>query len=210
MKVVLLCITALVAIAGWLKPNQTPQWLNISVIVATLIALAIEIRLDLRDDKEKEALRQQVAEMHASETARAKFELMVNGTLLEQDKQIIDMSVQSGLFPLELKIRNFGNTSGHDVQAFLWVPEEIEVQSLGNKWFFNGTPKKPSDGVQEIAGVKEYAFIAPAAINAQNWMITRPGQLNLGYQSQIVPMRLKLYAGGGVFQEWKFAIRPKI
>lgn len=209
MKIILLCLTALVAIAGWLKPRETPRSLNISVVAAIVVALGLQIYLDQQDAKENKTLQQQVAELHTSGTARAKFELMVNGASIEQDKQVIDISQQSGLFPLELRIRNVGDVSGHDVQAFLWIPEEIEIQSLGNKWSFNGTPKKPSDPIQEVAGVREYAFIAPAAINVHNWMITRPGQLNIVDQGQVVPMRLKLYAEGGVFQEWKFAVRPK-
>lgn len=182
--------------------------LNIIVVILVMVVLGIEIHLNKLDSVEKENLRQQLEQVHASETARPKFEIILNGVLIENDKQVVNIQSQEGAYPLELRIRNTGSASAQDVQAFLWVPEEVELTSHGNGWTPNGVPNKPSNPTVKVQGVKEYVFLSPATINVNNWMTSRPGILRIPNGVQIVPMRLKLYSAEGVFSEWKFAVSP--
>lgn len=207
MKIALLIITFVIGVAGWLKPNQTPTWLNITVVCALIAALIIEIVIDVKADKESRELKETIDRVHASETARPELELSVNGQRIEKREQRVSLEPAGANLKFELTLRNVGSAGATDVQAFLWVPEDLRIPFLGKHWIPSGNPAKPGVPGDKVAGVIEYVFVAPASIAAGNWMVLGHGQFPMLPEGMMVPLRLKVYASGDVFQEWTFGVR---
>ena len=208
MKIFLLILTFALGIIGWFKPETASESLQISAVCIMLLALIFEILLELKTEKEAAKMQSQLAEIHASETARPVFELSVNETQIHSREQSISLPEESDQLAFELKLRNIGRATATDIQAFLWVPEEIQIPFLGRHWISNDIPTKPGSPNNELVdGVKEYAFVSPVAINVKNWLTLGHGKLPLFNTGVEVPFRLKVYASGGTFQEWTFGVK---
>ena len=208
MKIFLLILTFTLGIIGWFKPETASVWLQISAVCIMLLALIFEILLEIKTMKEAAQMQSQLAEIHTSETARPAFELSVNGTKIHSREQWISLPEENGQLAFELKLTNIGKATATEVQAFLWVSEEIQIPFLGRHWISNGIPTKPESPNNELVkGVKEYAFVSPVAINVKNWLTLGHGRLPLFQKGVEVPFHLKVYASGETFQEWTFGVK---
>jgi len=208
MKIALLILTFAVGLTGWLWPEQAPAWLTYLVLGAMTAMLAIEIYLERRDSKEAQEMHSKLVEIHSSETARPGLELTLNGVRIETREQLVPVPEGGEGPPFVLGLKNTGSATASDVQAFLWVPSDLPTLLLGKHWIHNGTPSKPgTDGTEHVAGVTEHAFLSPAAINVGNWLTLGNGKLPGLPKGTTIPMRLKVYANGGVFEEWTFGVR---
>jgi len=207
MKIFLLVLNFILGIIGWFKPETASEWLQILIIFIMLLILIFEILLELKTTKEASKMRTQLVEIYASETARATFELYINRTQINSREQYISLPEKNGQLKFELILKNIGNATATNVQVFLWMPEKIQNPFLGRHWIFNGIPTKLGNSNNDFKGIKEYVFISPVAINVKNWLILGHGRLPLFQKGLEVPFRLKVYASGGIFQEWTFIVK---
>lgn len=193
-------------VAGWFRPEQTPRWLSVVVVMLLLATVVVEVIVKRKKEKDSRLLKREIGELSKKSNAKSKFEMSVNGTVVVEEGQLIPLAKKGDRLVFELQLRNIGNATATNIQAFLWAPKDLNIPTLGRHWRAHGIPKQPGHpNNPDIVEAFEYVFLSPASINAGNWLTMGNGRLESNIVG-IIPFRLKVYAEDGLFQEWTFGV----
>lgn len=196
----------ILGVAGWFRPDQTPLWLSCVFVIFLFGNLIAEVIIRKRKEEDKEVLKKEIGDIHDKSNARSRFEMSVSGTVVSEERQLISLPKENAYLVFELRLRNIGNAMAKNIQAFLWAPNNLDIPSLSNHWIPNGVPLQPGHPDNpEVEGAFEYLYHFPYAIYPGNWLTMSHWRLKRGIDGKI-PFRLKVYAEGGLFQEWTFVI----
>jgi hypothetical protein len=206
-KIVALIIASILAVAGWLKPEETPTWLNIGAVAFFIIALGVDVWLELQTERENSELKKQIADLHSAATRKPSFALSLNGMDVSEGAQI-GLSRSGDQYPFELSLMNSGNQTANGLQVHLLVPAQLRSTVLGVHWRHQGTPSVRAErGYQPLDGITQHSFISPVPIHPGDWLKLGQGRL-AGPPNGMNPMPLKVKVSveGGEKALWVFSV----
>lgn len=192
-ELLLISLTTIIAIAGWIIQSNTDVPFRMLVVVILIVCAAIQAKLSLNKAKEHKRSLEKIDSLLLEVSRKPSFELKLNETVIEpsndQKPTVVKIRKRNYGYPFCFTVLNNGTAPATDLQAVLLCESTVMFNTLGSCWTDHGVYANYDNEVTNE--LRQHVFVSPAAINPKDWIKLGQGSVR-SIQSSDTIMKVKV------------------